>query len=149
MIFYALTFAGPWERCWKSEPERRGLHHLLRAPFDVNASENIGWFLLLHKNILKCRKTLEKLFRKIFLPLTVMPPNVLVMLFVYVLKTPLPGQMITSFWNHQITFVIMHTTDADIRFCDGPGMLVSAWQVYNSTWIALLKHGLWPVKHGW
>ena len=35
------------------------------------------------------------------------------------------GQMITSFLRHEITFVTVYATDADIRFCDGPGMLIA------------------------
>ena len=42
----------------------------------------------------------------------------------------------------------MHATDADVTFYDGPGMhtVKAAKQVYNSTWIALLKHGFVLVK---
>ena len=43
-----------------------------------------------------------------------------VMLSVYILKTPLPGQMM-----HEITFATVHATDADVRFCEGSKMLVS------------------------
>ena len=61
-----------------------------------------------------------------------------------VLKTPLPGQMMASIWRHEITFATAHVTDDDIRFCDGPGMLIC--KIANSTWIALLIHGFVPVK---
>ena len=46
------------------------------------------------------------------------------------------------------TFATVHATDADITFNDGPGMhtVKAAKQVYNSTWIALLKHGFVLVK---
>ena len=41
------------------------------------------------------------------------------------------------------TFATVHATDADVTFNDSPGMptVKAAKQVYNSTWIALLKHG--------
>ena len=41
----------------------------------------------------------------------------------------------------------VHTTDADVTFYDGPGMhtVKAAKQVYNSAWIALLKHGGYAV----
>ena len=65
-----------------------------------------------------------------------------------VLKTPLPGQIPTSCWRHVFTFATVHTTDADVTFNDGPGMhtVKAAKQVYNSTWIALLKHRFVLVK---
>ena len=42
----------------------------------------------------------------------------------------------------------VHVTDADATFFGGPGMLTMkiAKQVYNSTRMALLKHGFVPVK---
>ena len=51
-------------------------------------------------------------------------------------------------WRHVFTFATVHVTDADVTFWDGPGMLTvkAAKQVYNSTWIALLKHGFVLVK---
>ena len=63
-----------------------------------------------------------------------------------VLKTPLPGQIPTSYWCHAFTFNTVH--DTDVTFYDGPGMhtVKAAKQIYNSTWIALLKHGLVLVK---
>ena len=65
-----------------------------------------------------------------------------------VLKMPLPGQIPTSCWRHVFTFATMHVTDSDVTFCDGPGMVTikAAKQVYNSTWIDLLKHGFVLVK---
>ena len=65
-----------------------------------------------------------------------------------VLKTPLPGQIPTSCWRHDFTFATVHATDADVTFYDGPGMhtVKAAKQVYNCTWIALLKHGFVLVK---
>ena len=67
---------------------------------------------------------------------------------VCVLKTPVPGQILTSCWRHVFTFAAVHATDADVTFYDGPGMHIvkAAKQVYNSTWIALLKHGFVLVK---
>ena len=65
-----------------------------------------------------------------------------------VLKTPLPGQIPTSSWRHIFTFATVYATDADVTFYDGPGMhtVKAAKQVYNSTSIALLKHGFVLVK---
>ena len=65
-----------------------------------------------------------------------------------VLKTPIPGQIPTSCWRHGFTFAVVHATDADVTSYDGPGMHIvkAAKQVYNSTWIALLKHGFVLVK---
>ena len=42
----------------------------------------------------------------------------------------------------------VHPTDADVTFYDSPGMhtLKAAKQIYNSKWIALLKHGFVLVK---
>ena len=39
------------------------------------------------------------------------------------------------------SFATVHVTDADVTFCDSPGMLTvkAAKQVHNSTWITLLK----------
>ena len=65
----------------------------------------------------------------------------------------LPGWMKTSFSCHLITFATVHAADADVRFCDGPGMLMSkiAWQLYNSIWTAFLKRGYYMgrVKRSW
>ena len=33
-----------------------------------------------------------------------------------VLQMPLPGQMITSFWRHEIKLATVHVTDNDVRF---------------------------------
>ena len=57
-----------------------------------------------------------------------------------VLKTQIPGQMITSFWRHKITFATVHITDDDVRFWDSPGMLIhkTAKPCINSMWISLL-----------
>ena len=65
-----------------------------------------------------------------------------------VLKEPLPGQIPTSCWRHVFMFATVHATDADVTFYDGSGMhtVKAAKQVYNSTWIALLKHGFVVVK---
>ena len=60
-----------------------------------------------------------------------------------ILKIPLPGQMITSFWRHEITLASVHFTDDSIKFCDGLRMIIhkTAKPCINSTWIALLIHG--------
>ena len=65
-----------------------------------------------------------------------------------VLKTPFPVRIPTSCWRHVFTFATVHATDADVTFYDGPGMhtIKATKQVYNSTWIALLKHGFVLVK---
>ena len=54
----------------------------------------------------------------------------------------------TSCWRHVVTFATVHATDADVTSYDGPGMhtFKAAKQVYNSTRIALLKHGFVLVK---
>ena len=41
-----------------------------------------------------------------------------------VLKTPLPGQRLTSCRRHEITFATVHVADDDVSFCDGPGILI-------------------------
>ena len=53
-----------------------------------------------------------------------------------------------EYQRHVFTFATVHATDADVTFYDGPGMrtVKAAKQVYNSTWIALLKHGFVLVK---
>ena len=65
-----------------------------------------------------------------------------------ILWRPLPGQTIASFWRHDITFVTVHVTDDDVRFCDGPGMLIfkTTKPCINSKWIALLIHGFVLIK---
>ena len=65
-----------------------------------------------------------------------------------VLKTPFPGQIPTSCWRHGFMFATLHATDSDVTFYDGPQMhtVKAAKQVYNSTWIALLKNGFVLVK---
>ena len=65
-----------------------------------------------------------------------------------VLKKLLPGQIPTSWWRCVFTFATVHATDADVTFYDGPDMhtVKAAKQVYNSTWIALLKHVFVLVK---
>ena len=62
-----------------------------------------------------------------------------------VLKTPLPGWIPTSRF---FTFATVHISDADVTFYDGLEMhtVKAAKQVYNSMWIALLKHGFVLVK---
>ena len=111
----------PWE-VLKPEPERRGFQHLPRGPADVNVSEKHVWSLLLHKNILSLENLGEVASRSSFFPVRIMvrkstlPANVLEMM--------LPGQRLTSSWRHEITFAIMHITDDDVSFCDGPGILI-------------------------
>ena len=53
-----------------------------------------------------------------------------------------------KYQRHVFTFATVHAIDSDITFYDGPGMhtVKAAKQVYNSTWIALLKHGFVLVK---
>ena len=88
-FLYALTSAGH-----RPEPERRRFQHFPRGTSRCNVSENHVWFLLLHKTFCHS-KTLEKMLRKVLFSCTYngAPANVL--------KTPLPGQMITSFWRHR------------------------------------------------
>ena len=65
-----------------------------------------------------------------------------------ILKTPFPGRIPTSCWRHVFTFASVHASDADVTFDDGLGMhtVKAAKQVYNSTWMALLKHGIVLIK---
>ena len=44
------------------------------------------------------------------------------MFAVYILKTPLPEQTLSR-WCHVFTLAIVHATDIDVTFYDGPGML--------------------------
>ena len=41
-----------------------------------------------------------------------------------VFKMPFPGQMIPSFSYHEVMFDTENITDDDVRFCDGPRMLM-------------------------
>ena len=83
------------------------------------------------------QKHWRKCTTKSFFPLPLMQWKT--MLPANVLKMPFPRQIITSFWCHKIMFA----TGYDIRFCDGPEMLISKTaKLYfsNSIWIALIKH---------
>ena len=99
------------------------------------------WSLLLHKTF-KNSYTLEKMLQKVLFSLSIMaqkgtlPANVL--------KTRLPGQRLMSSWHQEIKFATVHVTGDDVSFCDRPGMLIlkAAKPCFNSTWIALLIHGL-------
>ena len=118
-----------------------GTIHLLRGPA-VNISENHVWSLLLHKNILPVEHFGEKALKSSFFLARngILPANVS--------KTLLPGQMIISFWRHEITFTAVHFTDDDVRFCESPWMLIPKTTnlCINSAWIALLMRGFMPVK---
>ena len=77
--------------CW--DP-REVLKPRAWGPADVNVSEKHVWSLLLHENIFFAGKLRKNCFKKFFLPIPIMarkstlPANVL--------KTPLPGQRLTS-----------------------------------------------------
>ena len=64
-----------------------------------------------------------------------------------ILKMPLLGQRLRSYWHHEITFATVHITD-DVSFCDDPGILIhkTAKPCINSMWMALLIHGFVPVN---
>ena len=145
MIFYALIFAGPWGRCWNLSLKGKG--------FDT--SQGAKQMLVYKKSMFDrcyciktfcCLKTSEKSFEKFFFPVPTMGRKS--MLPVNVLKMLLPGQRLTSSWDHEITFVTVHVTNDDVSFCDGPGMinLKTAKPCINSMWIALLIHGFVQVK---
>ena len=53
-----------------------------------------------------------------------------------------------KYQRHVFTFAAVYATDAEVTFYVGPGMhtVKAAKQVYNSTWIALLKHGFMLVR---
>ena len=91
-------------------------------------------------------KTSEKILRKIPFSVPILARKAT--LPRYVLKTPLPGQMLPSFWRQEITFLTVHVTDDDVRYCDGPGMLIckTTKPCINSGWIALLIRGFVTVK---
>ena len=105
------------------------------------------WSLLLHENTGRCTKT-RHLWKKWT-----------VNLYCLWLKTRGNGTFtVCVFWKrhfqgkyqrHVFTFATLHASDADVTY-DGPGMHTitckAAKQVYNSTWIALLKHGFVLVK---
>ena len=129
--------------CWaprevlKPEPER--------GPADINVSEKHVWSLLLHKNILSVENFGENAPKSSFsctynVQKGTLPANIL--------KTPLPGQRLTSSWRHKITFTSVHGTDGNVNFCDCPRMLVrkTPKPCITSMWIALLINGLVPVK---
>ena len=64
-----------------------------------------------------------------------------------ILRTQLPGQMITSFWHQEIAFATVNISDDDFRFCDSTAMLQMAKLCINSMVIALLiLCGFVPLK---
>ena len=132
----------------KTEVEDPGFFLFPRDRANVNALENHVWSLLLHKNKLrymKIRNLWRKWTRKSILSAAKSGNGTFT---ACVLKMSLPGQIPTSCWRHGFTFATVHATDADVTFYDGPGMhtVKAAKQVYNSSWIALLKHGFVLVK---
>ena len=131
----------------KPKPERRGSQHLPRGPADVNVSEKHVWSLLLYRNIFSLENFVENASKSYF-PVPIMARKAT--LPANVLKSPLPGQILTSCWRHEITFaaVHVHVTDDNVSFCDGPRMRIrkTAKPCINSAWIALLIHGFVQVK---
>ena len=67
-------------------------------------------------------KTLEKCFEKFFIPVPIMERKGTLPADVF--KMLLPGQMIPSFSHHKIMFDTVNITDDDVRFYDGPRMLM-------------------------
>ena len=118
--------------CWpprevlKPEPERRGFQHLPTCPADVNVSENHVWSLLLHK-----------MLQNVLFSCTYNGAERHVTCNCF--ENAASRQMITSFWSHKITFATVHITDDDVRFCDGPRILIHkvAKPCNNSTWIVV------------
>ena len=94
MIFYTLTSAGHWGRCWNPSLKGDGVSTRPERPADVNYQKSIYiWSLLLHKKHFIAQIIWRNSFKKLFFPLPLMarkstlPANVL--------KTPLPGQRLT------------------------------------------------------
>ena len=121
----------------------------LPRPVNVNALDNHVWSLLLHKNKLrymKIRNLWRKWTRKSILSAakSLQKWHVHCVCFENATSRANTNVMLTSCF----TFATMHATDADVTFYDGPGMhtVKATKQVYNSTWIALLKHGFVLVK---
>ena len=74
---------------------------------------------LSYNNTQKCWR---KCFKQFLFPVPIMSLKSIIQ--ANSLKMLLPGQMITSFWCHEITFAAVHITDDDIRFCNSPRMFV-------------------------
>ena len=148
MIFYALTFAEPPREVLKTWAWKARVLTPPEFPANVNVQENHVWSHYCMKTQCDARK-LENFEETApllcFLWLNRHRKDTFTEC---ILKTPLPVQRPKSSWRHVFTFATMHVTDADIAFCDGPGMLAvkTAKQVYNSMWITLLKYGFVPVK---
>ena len=150
MIFYVLTSAVPWGRCWnlslniclvprevlKPEPERRGFQHLPTGPADVNASEKHVWSLLLRKTFFFRSKASGKVLQKVI----TCTYNDAVKHITYV-----PFENAAS--RAKTAIATVHFTD-DVSFYDGRGMLIHkiAKLCINSMWLALLIHGFVLVK---
>ena len=109
--------------------------------------ESYAWSLLLHKNILSC-KNIRKCWRKCFEKNLSSSRHyatkcqVICVYFENAVSRTNDNIILTS-WN----YVCYHARYwYCIRFCDRLGMLISktAWQIYNSMWIALLKQGFLP-----
>ena len=143
MIFYALTSAGHRGRCWKARvstpPERPSRCYCIRKSCLIA--------IVALKHFFSTRKLWRKCFEKFFFIVPIMarkstlPANVL--------KTPLPGQIITSRWRREIKFATVHAIYEYVRFCNGTGLLMrkTTKPCINSTWIALFKiHGFVPFK---
>ena len=117
VICYALTSAAPLRtspceldprgilktRAWKSRvstpPEDRSMTK--SCLIAINARK--------HSVKQKYSKTFDNCFETVCRPLAVMPRNVT--LSIYVLTTTLSGQMITSFWRHDIWFATILTAN--------------------------------------
>ena len=129
-----------WVMYRQPEPEKWDFRHHLWGSADVNASENHVWSLLLHKNILS--KMLENASKS-----AVFSSPFCHRLSCYLCtfqKHCFQGKRYRYFdETKNFTFASVHVFNADVRFCDDRGMLISktTWQFYNSIWISLLRHG--------
>ena len=135
MIFYALTSAGPPPReiCWNPSLSLKGE--------GFNTSRGAQQMLMYQKSMFDryyCSKhffrskTSGKLLQKGLLTCTYNGAEKLVTCEGF------QGKVIAT----------MHSTDDDVSFYGGPGMLIrkTAKPCINSTWIAVLIHGFVPVK---
>ena len=88
------------------------------------------------------RKLWRKCFENFYFPVPVMGRKGT--LAANILKSPHPGQRLTSSWRHET----VHVNDDGAKFLWWPRMLIrkTAKPCINSSWIALLIHGFVPVK---
>ena len=135
MIFYALTSAWPWGRCWNPSLKGEGFNTARGAQQMLLYQNSMFDRYYCIKHFFRS-KTLEKLFHKALFTCpyngaeNTLPANVL--------KTPAKINVIAT----------VHFTDDDVSFNDDPRMLIrkTAKLCINSMWLALLIHGFVLVK---